>query len=218
MLESVLSNEGLLRSRRVLLKSTLAIVLCLLGASLSVAQSPVLEKDGTRKVPGQMGNSTAYVIRSLILGETRRINIATPSSFEVSGPNRRYPVAIVFDGEYLFAAKVAAAEYLAEEGQIPETVIVGIENIGGDRERVNDLTPPGLSVSGSSQQERGDQFLDFIEQELLPALEHQFRAGRPRVLIGHSSGGVLATYAGTTCSLQIQKQPVDAKTASFADS
>jgi hypothetical protein len=86
-------------STSILMKSALAIALCLFGASLSVAQSPVLEQDGARKVPGQMGNSTAYVIRSSILGETRRINIATPVSFEASGANRRYPVAIVFDGE-----------------------------------------------------------------------------------------------------------------------
>jgi enterochelin esterase-like enzyme len=92
------------------MRPQLALVLLLLGAPLSVAQAPSLEKDAGRSVPGQMGNSTAYVIRSSILGETRRIDIATPASFEVSGPNRRYPIVIVFDGDCLFAPKVVAAQ------------------------------------------------------------------------------------------------------------
>jgi hypothetical protein len=65
---------------------------------------------------------------------------------------------------------------------------------------VYDLTPPGLSVSGSSLNEGGDRFLDFIEQELLPAVDSKFRGGPPRTFIGHSSGGILVTYAAATRS------------------
>src|SRR5581483_10032384 len=79
-----------------------------------------------------------------------------------------------------------------------EAVIVGIENTEDPDGRVRDLTPPGLSVSGSSLDEAGDRFLDFVEQELLPALDARFRTTAPRVLVGHSSGGILATYAAAT--------------------
>lgn len=88
----------------------------------------------------------------------------------------------------------------------PESVIVGIENIGGadwlasNKKRVYDLTPPGLSVSGSSLNEGGERFLDFIEHELLPAVDHQFRTATPRAFVGVSSGGILATYAAATRS------------------
>jgi hypothetical protein len=81
---------------------------------------------------------------------------------------------------------------------IPEAIIVGIENTGGARGRVHDLTPPGLSVSGSSLSEGGARFLDFIERELLPAVDRQWRGSAPRTLIGHSSGAILATYAAAT--------------------
>jgi pimeloyl-ACP methyl ester carboxylesterase len=33
---------------------------------------------------------------------------------------------------------------------------------------------------------------------LLPAVDRQFRGGLPRTFIGHSSGGILATYAAAT--------------------
>jgi pimeloyl-ACP methyl ester carboxylesterase len=53
-------------------------------------------------------------------------------------------------------------------------------------------------VSGSSTREGCDRFLDFIERELLPAVDGRFRTAAPRVLVGHSSGGILATYAAAT--------------------
>ena len=87
------------------------------------------------------------------------------------------------------------ADELARNGQAPEMIVVGIENLGTDAARVFDLTPPGMSVSGSDRSQGGDRFLDFIERELLPAVDKQFRGGLPRALVGHSSGGILATYA-----------------------
>src|SRR4030095_12324967 len=72
------------------------------------------------------------------------------------------------------------------------------DRLSADQKRVYDLTPPGLSVSGSSLNEGGDRFLDFIEQELLPAVDRQFRGGAPRTFLGHSSGGILATYVAAT--------------------
>lgn len=148
----------------------------------------------------------SFQIASAILKETRRILIVLPASYSQSSPERRYPVIVVVDGEYLIAQIAAVSDELSRNGQIPESVIVGIENIGGadwlasNKKRVYDLTPPGLSVSGSSLNEGGDRFLDFIEQELLPSVDRQFRSGAPRVFVGVSSGGILATYVAATRS------------------
>ena len=143
-------------------------------------------------------DSQVFSINSAILGQTRRIDVHLPPSFSKTGPDRRYPVVVVFDGEYVSRAVVTTSEELARFGQMPEVVVIGIENRGGFKDRVHDLTPPGMSVSGSSTHEGGDQFLDFIEKELLPAVDAQFRTAPPRVLAGLSSGGVLATYAAAT--------------------
>lgn len=83
------------------------------------------------------------------------------------------------------------AEELSRNGLVPEMVIVAIANTNSLR----DLTPPGISVSGSSLNEGGDKFLDFIEKELLPEVTRQLRGGPPYTFIGHSSGGILVTYA-----------------------
>lgn len=135
-----------------------------------------------------------FTIASKILGETRRIGIAFPASYPRSVSSIRYPVAVVLDGESLLMPAATVSATLADNGQIPELVVVAIENTN----RLRDLTPPGLSVSGSSTHEGGDRFLDFIERELLPAVDRSFRTAAPRVLVGHSSGGILATYAAAT--------------------
>ncbi|HEY2323604.1 MAG TPA: alpha/beta hydrolase-fold protein, partial [Thermoanaerobaculia bacterium] len=102
-------------------------------------------------------DSQVFSINSAILGQTRRIDVHLPPSFSKTGPDRRYPVIVVFDGEYVSRAVVTTSGELARFGQMPEVVVVGIENRGGSEERVHDLTPPGMSVSGSSTHEGGDQ-------------------------------------------------------------
>lgn len=168
-----------------------------LAATLLAAAVLVAEPDRTVR-DSYGGGSRSFTIASKVLGRTRRVFVHLPPSFAKTGPARRYPTIVLFDGEFLLQPVVAAADVLTEEGQMPESVIVAIENTDDYKGRLHDLTPPGLSVSGSSRSEGGDRFLDFIEQELLPALDAQFRAGPPRTLAGTSSGGILVTYAAAT--------------------
>src|SRR5215813_1626122 len=187
------------------------LLFCVLGLGTANAQpnqtnrTPSLIPESARNVPASRGgNALSFQISSSILKETRRILVVLPESYSRTAAERRYPVTVIVDGEYLIAPIAAVSDELSRNGQIPESVIVGIENVGGadwlasNKKRVYDLTPPGLSVSGSSRNEGGDRFLDFIEQELLPALDRQFRTAAPRAFVGVSSGGILATYAAAT--------------------
>ena len=150
----------------------------------------------TEATPTNPSGAATQVIElpSAILGETRRIHIALPASHSVSAPTRRYPVVVVVDGEALTSPVATVGTHLTRFGQIPESIVVGIENTN----RLRDLTPPGLSVSGSSMNEGGDKFIDFIEKELLPLIDARYRGGAPRIFVGHSSGGILATYIAAT--------------------
>lgn len=179
------------------------VVVCFLATCLAAqAQpAPTLVAETNRTVSATRGsNAQAFQIASKILKETRRVLIVLPDSFSHSAPDRKYPTTVVVDGEYLIAPVAAVSDELSRNGQIPEAVIVAIENVGGNEKRVYDLTPPGLSVSGSGLNEGGELFLDFIEKELLPAVDQQFRTAAPRTFVGVSSGGILATYAAATRS------------------
>ena len=174
------------------------VALLLTAASPAIVQpqaSPVLAVERDHPLRGARGGDIeTYTLASSILKETRRIYVALPPSFAKSAPARRYPVVVVVDGEELLQPVAVVSEHLTSMGQIPEAIIIGIENTN----RLRDLTPPGLSVSGSTTHEGGDRFLDFVEQELLPAVDRQFRGAAPRTFIGHSSGGILATYVAAT--------------------
>ncbi len=168
-------------------------------ASSAFAQVPLLVPAGPPPGAPAADGRQHVTIQSSILGETRRVFVSVPPGFEKSGPGRRYPLMLVTDGEgHSATAVVNAARELARHGLMPDMVIAGVENADGYEARVRDLTPPGLSVSGSSRSEGGDRFLDFLERELMPMLDARYRTAAPRVLTGHSSGGILATYAAAT--------------------
>lgn len=138
-------------------------------------------------------------LESLILGRPRRVFVSLPASYGAT--DRTYPVVIVLDGEAYFDAAASLEDTLARLGHVPEAIVVALPNASPDpRDRVHDMTPPGLSVSGSGLHEGGDDFLDFIENELLREIDRRYRGGKPRILVGHSSGGVIATYAAATRS------------------
>ena len=131
----------------------------------------------------------AYRVYSDVLGEERRIFVSLPPSH--ARTTRQYPVILVFDGEWNIGTVAAAAKALSAAGHGPEAVVVGIENT----DRLRDLSPPGLPVSGNDGSGRADLFLDFLEHELRPMLTDTFRAGGPVFLVGHSSGGLFVAYA-----------------------
>ena len=178
------------------------------GSSASSApgqQAPSLVGNPGRSVQVSRGGSAlSFRVASAILNETRNVLVVLPASYDQSKSDRRYPTTVVVDGEFLMAPVSVVSDELSRNGQIPESVIVGVENVGGadflksNQKRVYDLTPPGLSVSGSNLNQGGDLFLDFIEKELLPAVDRQFRTAAPRFFVGVSSGGVLATYVAAT--------------------
>jgi hypothetical protein len=178
-------------------RNVMAVLIVMVAASAlgRTQRPPTLTADAGRSIVDHRGGGgRAYTIDSAILKETRKIDIALPASHARSAMGRRYPVTVLLDGEASLPAAAAVADELTRNGQIPESIIVAIENSN----RLRDLTPPGVSVSGSSLHEGGDRFLDFIELELLPAVDRQVRGSAPRVLVGHSSGGILATYAAAT--------------------
>ncbi len=163
------------------------------------ARAPRLVLEPDREARDRAGGgSQSFQIDSALLGQRRRVFVHVPASFARSGEGRRYPTMVVFDGAWMLRSVVLASELLAEQGQVPESVVVAIENTDDYDGRVHDLTPPGLSVSGSGLEEGGDRFLDFVEKELLPALDEKFRTSGPRALIGTSNGGILVTHAAAT--------------------
>lgn len=129
-------------------------------------------------------------VTSNILGEERQVWVYTPDGYDQS--DAAYPVVYLLDGAGHFHHATGVLSFLATRGRAPEMILVGVLNT----ERTRDLTP---ASSVEADQARGsggaDNFLAFMETELIPAIEKDYRTRPYRVLIGHSFGGLLANYA-----------------------
>lgn len=141
-------------------------------------------------------NNTDYVIGkkttlySEILGESRSFNIYLPESYKNS--TQKYPLLITLDGYFLSTTGII--EYLAYSGNIPEMILVSINNTDRDR----DFTPTNSkNIEGEYIPSSGGakNFLNFIERELLTYLDSNYRIQPFRIIAGHSLGGLFVTYA-----------------------
>lgn len=138
-----------------------------------------------------VGKKNKIVSRQL--KEERSIWIHLPENYhDKRAINHHYPVIYVLDAElnFLTVTGVQAALHRGGRSRKPDAIIVGIENT----DRTRDLTPtPAVSERGHATLTNsggGERFVSFLEKELLPLVDSQFRTSKRRVLIGHSFGGL----------------------------
>lgn len=144
--------------------------------------------------PAAPDPSGAFRIRSAVLGEERSFVVLAPPGYATSG--RRYPVVYFTDGSPSLALLATVTRFLAQNGRMPEVILVGIDHA----DRVRDLTPSpgkfeGAQPAAFKTAGGGDRFLSFLQDELIPHVERSYRTEPFRMLLGHSLGGLLAVHA-----------------------
>ena len=134
-------------------------------------------------------------IHSSILDEERHLLIRLPRGYDTAGPTR-YPVLYKLDGDNGLRSFEESLVALQGSPGVPEMIFVAIPNGRGRRNR--DLTPANLHQEspddgglGTGEMGRGDRFLDFIEQELIPHVDKTYQTKPERFLVGHSRGALL---------------------------
>jgi predicted alpha/beta superfamily hydrolase len=102
----------------------------------------------------------------------------------------------VLDGALRANHTAESAAQLARAGKIPPIIVVGISNLSDDS-RNRDLTPPTewRDSAGASPSTGARRFLSFLETELIPLVESEYRTSRPRTLAGWSRGGLFVLYS-----------------------
>ncbi len=149
---------------------------------------------------GQEGNAQSKFLIEIgitdslysdILDESRNIYVQFPESYDPDG-KRKYPVLYVLDGEMLFDAVSTVHSYYWG-GFMPEMIIIGIDN---SKHRTRDLTTSKITMKYGFEftEENGeaDNFLKYIQEELIPFVEKKYLVTDYRTLIGHSYGGLFA--------------------------
>jgi hypothetical protein len=172
------------------MKTIIIGILFSLSFGIVVAQDSIFYK---RDIPFVLGRIDE--IQSKILAEKRVLNIYLPEGYH-NDDSIRYPVIYLLDGsadeDFIHIAGLVQFLNFSWVNILPKSILVGIANV--DRKR--DFTFPTTiaedkkesPTSGSSQ-----KFILFIEKELQPFIERNYKTNSSKTLIGQSLGGLLAT-------------------------
>jgi len=130
-----------------------------------------------------------------------RLLIGLPRDYE-KRTNERFQTIYLLDADYAFPLGQEMLRHATDRGQLKEAIIVGIGYPAGDRDldryvqnRTRDYTP---SYDPQEQKDSGgaDAFLKVLRTELVPYIDADFRTDpHDRMIVGHSFGGLFATYA-----------------------
>lgn len=132
---------------------------------------------------------TEQTITSKILGAERKVWIHLPTGYSPKSV-ATYPVLYVLDGETHFHTATALTEHLRAENLAPPMIVVGILHT----DRMHDLTF-GEDHEYSGLSGGGEQFLSFVEKELIPYIDTHYATATFRTLMGHSVGGLTVVHA-----------------------
>ena len=134
---------------------------------------------------------------SKIVADTFLISVRLPNDYD---PKEKYPIVYVLDANIYFDIIGTTINKYNELGLVPSVILVGIgykdfQTLDSLRNR-DDTYPIAnaeyeMTVSGGA-----DKFLRFINTELIPNIDKQYKTDTTkRVLMGHSLGGYFASYA-----------------------
>jgi predicted alpha/beta superfamily hydrolase len=173
-------------------KSQQSILTSQLKGSLSLLGVLVVLVLVSSSAFAQYGGPAKLTIKSSVLGEDRTILVRTPPGYETN--KLAYPVLYMTDGDAHIGHTASTIEFLARNGRMSEMIVVGITNT----DRTRDLTPAKATGPNAAQFPSAggaDNFLKFIETEVIPEIEKRYRVQPYRVLAGHSFGGLFAVHA-----------------------
>lgn len=136
-------------------------------------------------------------ITSQKLNEDREIRIGLPPSYD-KNKSQKYPLLILFDGDFLFDAFQGALSYGYYWDDLPEVIVVGISQ-NKNNERESDCT---FDETTGLPSEKGADFFEFIGMELIPSIQKNFRCAPFRI-----AAGLDTTAAFLNCYLY-KDQPI----------
>ncbi len=125
-------------------------------------------------------------LESKVLGEERQIMVYLPDGYDQT--TTKYPVLYLLDGRTHFQHASSTVQFLSRNGRIPQMIVVAIVNV----DRTRDFTPTNMENRPKSGGAK--KFIRFIQDELFPYIEGNYRTLPYRLLEGHSLGGMFSIH------------------------
>ncbi len=127
---------------------------------------------------GLMAQVTEEIFESFKLQERRDVKYYFPEDYT---PEKKYPLVLVLDAEYLFDQVVATSKFYSEFQGMPQAIIVGIMQSEDDL-RWEDCAyeeDTGLPT------DKAASFYEFIGMEVMAYLATQFSAAPFKIFVGY---------------------------------
>jgi predicted alpha/beta superfamily hydrolase len=172
-----------------MIRQTALIVVAtfLLGNASSLAQAPA---------PVALPDTEQRTITASKIGRPYDLFISLPENYYAS--KQSYPVLYVLDGWH-FPMMAFLQENNVYSKRMAPVIIVNIgQSPASDAMalRARDFSPTTIPQFLGGGGGGAAMFLDFIEHELIPFIDHTYRTNpADRGLLGHSMGGKFALYA-----------------------
>ncbi|TXN37986.1 esterase [Flagellimonas hymeniacidonis] len=127
------------------------------------------------------------IFESFKLQERRGVSYYFPEDYS---DDKKYPLILVLDAEYLFDIVVANARFYSRHHRMPEAIIVGIDQAENELrwEDCDFEQTTGLPT------EKGAKFYEFLGTELIPFLETQYSVAPFKMFIGYDITANFGNY------------------------
>ena len=111
----------------------------------------------------------------------RAINVSLPAFYD-KDEKKTYPLIVLLDGEYLLDPFNGIMSYTAYWDDLPQAIIVGVNHESAEGRKLD----TDVYQSTGLPQGQGDQYFQFIANELIPYMEKNYRIAASRVVAGHN--------------------------------
>jgi len=120
---------------------------------------------------------TQEIFESFKLQERRDVQYYIPEDYD---EEKKYPLTIVLDGEYLFDQVVANSKFYSKFHGMPQMIVVGV-NQNKESIRLDDCAWEDNGLPN----EKAKKFFEFLGIELIPYLDLNYKTAPFKMVVGY---------------------------------
>lgn len=130
---------------------------------------------------------TKETFDSYILQDSRELQYFFPEDYT---EEKRYPLILVLDAEYLFDLVVANAKFYGSYHRMPQAIIVGVNQASQDSRWID----CDFEQTTGLPTDKAQDFYDFIGSELIPYLDDSYSIAPFKMFIGYDITANFGNY------------------------
>lgn len=120
---------------------------------------------------------TQEIFESFKLQERRDVRYYFPEDYD---KEKKYPLIVVLDAEYLFDQVVANAKFYSQFHGMPESIVVGI-----DQSKKSIRFDDCAWEENGLPSEKGKKFFEFLGMEIIPYLDLNYSTAPFKMVVGY---------------------------------